>query len=263
VVELWFRLARTRLRADLQYRTSFALVVAMTFVFSFLDFIAVVAIFGNLDALEGWSFGEVAFLYGTVGVAFNLANVLVAGVDRAAERIRTGTFDVLLVRPMGTIVQLSSADIELKRIGRLAQASVVLVLAMASIDIAWTPARLAGTTVLVLSGFAIFGSIWVMAASIGFWTVDNRAIANTVTYAGNKLLMYPLDVFSGWLRAIVLIIPLAFVNYVPAARLLGKEDAYGFPPWVGLTSPIVAIGLAIIARVVWSSALRHHRSTGS
>jgi ABC-2 type transport system permease protein len=263
VAELWFRLAGTRLRAEMQYRTSFALVVGMTFVFSFLDFVALWVIFGKLDAIEGWSFPDAAFLYGTSCVAFNLANVLVAGVDRAAEHIRAGTFDLLLVRPVGTITQLSAADIELKRMGRLAQGAVVLGIAVATVDVRWTPARVAGAVGLILAGFAIFGSIWVIAASVGFWTVDNRGFANTFTYAGNKLTQYPLDVFAGWLRRLVLIVPLAFVNYLPAARLLGRRPAYDVPSWLTLASPIVAIVLAVIAHTVWSFALRHHRGTGS
>jgi ABC-2 type transport system permease protein len=263
VADIWLRLAGTRLRAELQYRTSFAFIVVSTFLFSFLDFVAVLAIFGNLDALVGWSFADVALLYGTSGVAFNLANVLVAGVDRAAEHIRAGTFDTLLLRPLGTIIQLTAADIELKRVGRLAQASIVLVLALVRVDVEWTPLAIISVPVLLLSGFAIFGGIWVLVASIGFWTVDNRSIGNTVTYAANYMNFYPFDVFAGWVRQIVIIIPIAFVNYLPVARLLGKDDAYGLPPWVGLASPVVALATVLIARAVWAIAIRHYRSTGS
>jgi ABC-2 type transport system permease protein len=260
---LWIRLAGTKLRAEMQYRTSFAFIVVMTFVFSFLDFAAVWVIFANLDAMAGWSFAEVAFLYGTSGVSFNLANVLVAGVDVAAQHIRAGTFDILLLRPVGTVVQLSAADIELKRVGRLGQGVVIMVAAMTQIDGMWTPARLAATAGILLSGFAIFGAIWVVAAALGFWTVDNRHIANSFTYAGNKLTQYPLDVFAGWLRTVVLILPLAFVNYLPVARLLGKDDVYDLPSWAGWTAPVVAVVLFVVARIVWTVAIRHYRSTGS
>src|SRR4051812_365924 len=140
----------------MQYRTSFALILAMTFVFSFLDFAAVWVIFTNLDAMAGWSFAEVALLYGTSAVSFNLANVLVAGVDVASQHIRAGTFDILLLRPVGTIVQLSAADIELKRVGRVAQGAVVLVVAMVAVDVAWTPLRLASLACVLAAGFAIF-----------------------------------------------------------------------------------------------------------
>jgi ABC-2 type transport system permease protein len=260
---IWLRLLRTKLRSDLQYRASFTLLVVAAFLFSFLDFIAVLAIFGNIDALEGWSFADVALLYGTSGVAFNLANVFVAGVDRAAEHIRNGTFDTILIRPVGTIVQLTAADIELRRLGRLAQASVVLVLALTWVDVHWTLGTAASVAVLVVSGAAIYGAIWVMVAAIGFWTVDNRSIGNTFTYAANYMSFYPFDVLAGWLRTVVLLVPLAFVNYLPAARLLGHDDAYGLPTWVGLLSPAVAVVTSLVARGTWTFANRHYRSTGS
>ncbi|HEX4906745.1 MAG TPA: ABC-2 family transporter protein [Acidimicrobiales bacterium] len=263
MAELWLRLAGARLRSELQYRTSFVLLVAMVFVFSFLDFVAVLVIFGAIDEMAGWSFAEVALLYGTSGVAFNLANLFVAGVDTAAEHIRAGTFDTLLLRPVGTIVQLTSNDIALRRMGRLAQASLVLVIALGAADVQWTVSRAVMVPVLLLSGAAIFGGIWVIVAAIAFWTVENRAIANSVTYAGNYLTFYPFDVFSGWLRGIAAIVPLAFVNYLPVAWILGKDDAYDWPRWAGLVSPLVALLTVLAARAVWSFALRRYRSTGT
>lgn len=251
------------MRSELQYRTSFVFVVVTTFVFSFLDFVAVLAIFSNLETLEGWTVAEVALLYGSSGVAFNLANVVVAGIDTAAEHIRVGTFDRLLLRPVGTVVQLTGGGIELKRIGRLAQASLVLLVACSRIDVAWSPLDVVALAMLIVSGAAIFGGIWVMVAAMGFWTVDNRSIGNTFTYAGAYFTYYPLDVFTGWLRQLALVVPLAFVNYLPVARLLDKDSAYDLPSAAGLASPVVAVAVAIAASAVWRFGIRHYRSTGS
>ena len=260
---LWFRLAGARLRSELQYRTSFVLVVVTTFAFSFLDFVAVLAIFDRIESLEGWAFAEVALLYGAAGVAFNLANVLVAGIDTAAEHIRVGTFDTLLLRPVGTVVQLTGGGIELKRVGRLAQAALVLALACARVDHDWSALDVLLLASLIVSGAAIFGGIWVMVATIGFWTIDNRSIGNTFTYAGAYLTYYPLDVFTSWLRQVALVVPLAFVSYLPVANILGKQPAYDLPTWIGAMSPAVALALAALAGATWRVGVRHHRSTGS
>ena len=246
----------------MQYRASFVLVVATTFVLSFLDFVTLFAVFTRIEAIEGWAFAEVAVLYGASGVAFNLANVFVAGVDRAAEHIRAGTFDLLLLRPIGTITQLTT-EVELKRIGRLLQATLVLVVASATVDRPWSALDLVALLALIISGAAIFGAIWVMVAAIGFWTVDNRGIGNTFTYGGAAMTYYPLDVYTGWLRQVALVVPLAFVSYLPVARLLDKEPAYDLPAGVGLASPLVASTLALTASAVWRFGVRHHRSTGS
>jgi ABC-2 type transport system permease protein len=263
VVEIWLRLARARVRSDWQYRASFSLILVAVFLFSFLDFVFVMVIFTNVRQLAGWSFLEAAFLYGTSGVAFNLANVFIAGIDRAAEHIRRGSFDTLLLRPLGTIMQLTSADIEPRRLARLAQSSVVLVLVLARVQIDWTPAKIAFLPVMLLSGMTIFGAIWIMTATIAFWTVDNRQFANTVTYGGNHLTMYPLDVVSGWLRGAALIVPLAFVNYLPAAWILDRPSAYDWPSWIGLLTPLVATALTLVSVAVWRFGIRHYRSTGS
>ena len=263
MVEIWLRLAGARIRSDAQYRASFALILAAVFLMSFLDFVFVLVIFTNVPALAGWSFAEVAFLYGTSGVSFNAANVFVAGVDRAAEHIRRGSFDTLLLRPLGAIMQLTSGDIEPRRLGRLAQSLVVLSIALTRLPVHWTPARALLVPVMLVSGAAIFGAIWVIVATIAFWTVDNRSIANSVTYGGNHLTMYPLDVVSGWIRQAAAIVPLAFVNYLPAARLLGKRSAYGWSPLIGLASPAVAVLTALVARAVWRVGIRHYRSTGT
>jgi ABC-2 type transport system permease protein len=260
---VWFQLVGARFRAELQYRTSFALIVASTTVFSFLDFVAVLAIFDRVDALGGWAFAEVALLYGTATVAFHLANVFVGGIDSAAEQIRLGTFDRLLLRPLGTVVQLVAGGIVLPRLGRLVQASMVLTVAVASIDRTWSAVDALALVVLVVSGAAIFGSVWVMIAAIGFWTVDNRGIGNTFTYAASYFTQYPLDVFTGWLRQVALVLPYAFVSYLPVARILDKDPAYDLPSATGLASPLVAIVLAILAGAVWRFGVRHHRSTGS
>lgn len=260
---IWYHLVGARFRSELQYRTSFALIVLATTVFSFLDFVAVLAIFDRVDALAGWAFADVALLYGTATVAFHLANVFVGGIDSAAERIRTGTFDRVLLRPVGSVVQLVADGIVLPRLGRLLQASLVLAVACAAVDLAWSPSRVLAVAVLIASGAAIFGSIWVMIAAIGFWTIDNRGIGNTFTYAAAYLTQYPLDVFTTWLRQAALVIPYAFVSYLPVARLLEKDPADDLPSATGLASPLVAAVLAIVAGAVWRIGIRHHRSTGS
>ena len=61
---LYVRLVSARVRAQWQYRASFALDVVGVFLVTFLDFIAILVIFDNVPQLGGWSVQEVALLYG-------------------------------------------------------------------------------------------------------------------------------------------------------------------------------------------------------
>jgi ABC-2 type transport system permease protein len=228
-----------------------------------LDLATIVIIFGQVPQLDGWSLGQVAFLYATSGMSFALGDVFVSQVEMASVHIKRGTFDQFLLRPLGPLIQLSANEFALRRIGRMIQPTVVLVVAMVAVHVRWDLGRSLVLTGMVISGFVIFGSIWVITSSISFWTVDTQEIANSFTYGGNFITQYPIDVLSVWLRRAMLIVPLAFVNYLPATWLLGKPDALGLPSWVRFTGPIVAGLAALTARAIWRTAIRHYRSTGS
>ena len=117
---VYCRLAGANIRAQLQYRVSFVIDLIATFLISFLDFLAVLILFHNVPRLAGWSVHEVAFLYGTSAIAFALAELLVGHSEQLAMRLRTGTFDVLLARPRGTLYQVAASELPLRRLGRAA-----------------------------------------------------------------------------------------------------------------------------------------------
>ena len=258
------RLVGARLRSDLQYRTSFFLFLAGQVLVGGADFLAIVVIFGRVESLGGWSVAEVAFLYGISGVAFGLGDLFVSEVELAATHIKAGTFDAFLVRPLGALWQLSAMEFAPRRLGRAIQPFVVLVIALTRLDVDWTVPHLVLVPVSLVSGFAIYGAIWVLTSSISFWTVETQELANSFTYGGNTLTSYPVDVFSGVLQRIVIfVVPVAFIAYFPAVELLGKTMPFGLPRFVAWLGPFVALVLVLAARAVWRLALRHYRSTGS
>ena len=262
-LSIYWRLVEARIRTDWQYRLSFVLFSASQCFVTVLDFLTIAVIFHNVPTLADWSFSEVAFLYGTSGVAFALSDVFVSPVERCALYVKQGTFDQFLIRPLGPLVQLACREFELRRIGKLAQASAVMVLAAASVPVVWTVGRVFMTVVVIASGTVIFSALWVLMSAMSFWTVETQEIGNAFTSGGNFLTQYPIDVYGVWLRRLLLVIPLAFVNYVPAAWILGHDDVLGLPPWARFASPLAALLFVLVARAVWSSGIRRYRGTGS
>jgi len=257
------RLVGARIRSQWQYRTSFVLHVVGQFVAGFFDFVGIAVIFGRIDALDGWTVEEVLFLYGTSQLAFGLGDVFVSPVERASDHVRAGTFDQLLTRPLGPLFQLVTGEFELRRVGRALQGFVVFAVAMAALPVPWTAGRAAMTAVVVVTGAVIFASSWVLTSSIAFWAVQTQELANSVTYGGGFLTQYPVDVFGAALRQLLLVMPMAFVSYVPATWVLDREGAYDLPSWAPFASPAVALLFALVARAVWRAGIRQYRSTGS
>jgi ABC-2 type transport system permease protein len=257
------RLVAARIRADWQYRTSFLLLTAGQAMALTMDLLAIAIVFRHVSSLAGWSFDEVLVLYGTAAVAFGLADLLISPVEKAALHIKEGSFDRFLLRPIGPMMHLCCDDFALRRVGKVLPPLVMLTLGLARVGINWTPAAAVVLAVTVVSGTAIFSAFFVMVSSLSFWTVDMEQLTNTVTYGGAFLSQYPLDVLTPWLRRLVVVIPLAFVNYLPMTWVLGRPGALGLPGWARFASPAVAAALAALAAVTWRTGIRHYRSTGS
>lgn len=257
-------LVGARFRGDMQYRTSFVLLLLGQIVASGLDLVAVGVFFTSVHALAGWSQAEVVFLFGLTGVGYSLADVLVSPVDRAALHIKQGTFDTFLLRPVGALWQLLAHEFATRRIGRGVQPLAALVVSATQLDVVWGPAQAGMVAAALVTGVITFASLWVVFSAVAFWTVETQEIANSFTDGGRLLSSYPLGVMGGWLRRFTtFVVPLAFVAYLPACWLLGKPMPFGLPRAAAWAGPVVALGLAAVARAAWATGIRQYRSTGS
>jgi ABC-2 type transport system permease protein len=257
-------LAGAQMRSQLEYRTSFWLLFTSSFVVNFVDVLGIVVVFQNTPSLGGWSVEQVFFLYGMSGLCFGVADFIVGGVETISPRVRDGSFDQILTRPVNGLVNLVATDFKLTRVGKIMQAAVVFVLAVVVAGVAWSPGRVLATVVAVVSGIALAGAAWVITASVSFWTVNTREVANSFTYGGATITQYPLHIFERWLRTLITyVIPLVFVNYLPALYILDVESPLNPPGWLRFASPLAAAVAVLAARLVWRAGLSNYTSTGS
>ncbi|MFE7118456.1 ABC transporter permease [Streptomyces sp. NPDC057654] len=252
------------IRSTMAYRASFLMTALGNFLGSGLDFVAILLMFSHVTALGGFTLAEVALLYGATSTSLGLADLFLGSMDRIGQRVRDGTFDTLLVRPVPVFAQVAADRFALRRLGRITQGLVVLVLGLTGADVVWTPLNVLLIPVMLISGAVIFGSVFVVGAAFQFWATEAAEVQNSFTYGGNTLLQYPPTVFAKDLvRGVTFVVPLAFVNWLPALRLLGREDPLHLPGWVGLCGPLVAAAMAALAGLAWRTGLRSYRSTGS
>ena len=256
-------MAFARARSQWQYRGSFFLFLVGQAMTSFIDFLALLAIFTQIDELAGWSVAEVALLYGMASTAFHITDQIIGSLDHLPLRIQDGSFDSYLLRPAGALVQVTADGFALRRLGKLLQAVPVLVIALVAADISWSVGTAAHLAVSVLAGAAIFGGIWVIGVTICFWVIDAREFVNAFTYGGSFLANQPMEIYPGWFRRLFILIPIAFVNYFPALSILDKERPEWAPEFLSYASPAVALITVLVANALWKVAVRHYRSTGS
>ncbi|THA72288.1 transporter [Streptomyces sp. A0958] len=252
------------LRSTMAYRASFLMTAFGNFTATAFDFVTIVLMFAHVDALGGYTLPEIALLYGAAGTAFGLADLLMGSMDRLGRRVRDGTLDTLLVRPVPVLAQVAADRFALRRLGRITQGLLVLGYALVALDIEWTVAKAAVVPLMVLSGSVIFGAVFVAGGAFQFIAQDASQVQNSFTYGGNTLLQYPPTIFAKDLvRGVTFVVPLAFVNWLPALYVLDRDYPLGLPRWVAFLPPVVAAVCAAGAGLAWRAGLRAYRSTGS
>lgn len=262
-VLVWRRLIGAQVRSQLQYRASFGLDALGSFLISFIDFLVVLTIFHNVSRLNSWSVHEVALLYALSSTTFALTDMTIGHLDQFPQLIRDGNFDIVLVRPRGTLFQVVSSGFAVRRFARVLQGLIVLPYALSGLTIHWTILRVVVLLVSLPSAVVIFSSVWVVGACIAFWTTDGGEFTNAFTYGGTAMAQYPFDIYAQWLRRLMgFVIPLAFVCYFPALYVLDKPDPLGLPEFLRFASPLAAVAAACVAGLVWRFAVRHYRSAG-
>ena len=165
----------------------------------------------------------------------------------------------LMVRPVDPLFHLLADRFCHDGIGNFLVGGVLVGIAAARLDIAWTPGTLLYLVIMVLSGGVIFIALNLMTCVSAFWIMDSVPVTRVV-FEMHEFAKYPLSIYP---RAIGLLltwaIPFGFASYFPAARLMGIES----PPWQAYGAPVVAAVLLAVALQVWRFGLQHYGSTGT
>jgi ABC-2 type transport system permease protein len=260
----YFLITAMWIRSTMAYRLSFVMTTFGNFAGTALDFVAIMLMFSRIDALGGYRLPEVAFLYGLSATAFGVADLALGSMERLGRRVRDGTLDTLLVRPAPVLAQVAADRFGLRRLGRITQGVLVLGYAVAALDLSWTPLKVLMVPLALLSGAAIFCALFVAGAAFQFVAQDASEVQNSFTYGGQTLLQYPPTLFAKDLvRGVTFVLPLAFVNWLPALYVLGRPYPLGLPAWTAFTPPLVAVGCCALAGLAWRAGLRSYQSTGS
>jgi ABC-2 type transport system permease protein len=256
--------ARMWARSALQYRASMALTMVTSMVTATLELLGILVVFGNVTSLGGFSLPESLYLYGTAQAAFFTSDLLFTGTEYLAVRIRQGTFDSLLIRPVGVLPQVFADQFTPRRLAPLVPAYTALAVGVGRASVHWTLLRIALVPYTLLIGVAVFGAVWVLVGAFQIVAADASEVMNSVTYGGQYMTSYPLSLYGRNLMLFLTFgLPLAYVNWQPTLFVLGHADPLGTPSFLRFAGPAFAAALWGVALLAWRTALRHHRSTGS
>ena len=260
-MNLFLQYAKIFFKGQIVYKKSFILLCIGQFFLPFFVFIGLVLLFERFDAINGWAFSEVALLFGTIHMAFSIAEMLVRGFDSFSLLIRSGDFDRLLVRPVPTALQVMGSRFEFTRIGRLIQGVVVLIIGLVNINLEWTLMKVMALIFMIAGGAFIMAGLFIIFATMSFWTIQGLELANIFTDGGREMSQYPLTIYAKPIQKFfTYVVPFGVVNYMPLMFILDKPpytaSIYAFIPLLGILFIIPSL-------LFWEFGVRHYKSTGS
>jgi ABC-2 type transport system permease protein len=258
-MKLYIKFLGIHIKGAMQYKLSFIMIAIGHFLVSFNVFLGIIFMFNLFHKVKGYQLSEVMLCYSIVLMAYTLGEMFMRGFDTFASTIGNGDFDRILVRPRSTILLVVSSKMELTRIGRILQSIGMLIYGVSASKIVWSTDKILTLVLMILGGSVIFGCLFIIYASICFFTLEGLEFMNILTDGAREFGKYPLDVYGkGLLKICTFLVPYALFQYYPFLYLTGRVTS---PLYILL--PLAACSFFIPCYLLWRFGVRHYKSTGS
>lgn len=259
--KLFLKLIGVSFRSHMQHRSSFFMLTLAYFLSTFVEIAGILVLFDRFKELQGWTLPELALIYGIINMGFAIAEAMARGFDQFSQLVKNGDFDRVLLRPLGTLLQIATREIQLMRMGRFLQGLVVLSWSFSKLELAFFSSQTFIIALAIMGTACLFYGLFIIQATFCFWTVETLEIMNIATFGGQESGQYPIVIYPWAFRMVfTFLIPIAAVVYYPVSAILQRD---GLSLWIGVITPFAGILFLYVSCRLWRLGVRHYHSTGS
>lgn len=239
---------------ELQYRVNFWVQLLESAVALGVGLAGLGVVFSHTADLAGWSRAELLAVMGVHILMGGLIQMIIQpNMTRLMEDVQRGTFDFALSKPEDAQVLVSVREIRIWQLVNVALGAVVLAIALAQLGGRVGPGEaMIFAAALLLGGLMIY-SFWLILTTTAFWVVrvDHMLQLFEGLYAAGR---WPVGIYPGWLQGLLtFLVPVAFAVTVPAEALTGRLTLGTLA-----LAAALALGLLLLARLVWRLGLRQY-----
>lgn len=223
---------------------------------------AIGLILARFGSLGGWAWPEMALLLAFHLLAYSLgASLSFTQFRDIEEQVRLGTFDAILVKPIGPWTYLVFSGLNIGYLGHIVLAIGLMAWALTQVDIAWTLGTALFLPLALVSAAAVVCAIMTMIGATALVWVRSRHLY-AIFFGFWELARYPLNIFPATLQVLMLTLaPLGFMAFVPVAVALGKPV-----PLLGDAAALAALlagpVCVALATAHWRWCLRNYQGAG-
>jgi ABC-2 type transport system permease protein len=260
----YLRLFALQLRVSaaqaMAYRANFLIQGAMSLLWIALTLVPLIVLFGERNVVAAsWDEPSALIVIAYfVAVRAVLEGMISPSLVDMVEKIRSGSFDYVLLKPVDAQAMISASHYEPWRVFDLLGAVAVAIYAFVQRGGPPSPADLALGVALLVSGVLAAYALWILCAAASFWVVrlDNLMYLLGAIFDVGR---WPVDVFRGaWRFVFTFVIPVAVMTTYPAMALLGRLDTR-----TALATAAGSLVLLALSRLVWRMAIRSYTSASS
>lgn len=263
-LKIYLSLSLASIRARMEYKASFFFYIFAIIFYYFGQLGLLFIIITRFESINGWSLGEIAFLYGLLTFAQGFASMFFSSMNYFDTMIVKGEFDRLLVRPLSPMGQVIFSRFEAATFAHFILGAAALYYGSIYAGVEWTFFKSMFFPLVVAGGVMIHASIRILVSSVAFWTLRNASLVHTVVFSSKEFIVYPITIYNTGVQIfLTFVFPIAFINFYPAHYFLDRGGEYLLHPALQLFTPLVGAVLLAISLVAWRSGINHYQSAGS
>jgi ABC-2 type transport system permease protein len=250
---------RTSVVQAMAYRANFFIEGFMSIVWIGIVLLPLLVLFDQRETVAGWDRPSalivMAYFMAVKAVMEGWVSPSLVGL---VEKIRTGAFDYVLLKPVDAQFMVSSSKYEPWNVFDLLGAIGLAIYAFVERGHGPSAGEIGLGLLLFVAGVLAMYSLWVVCAAASFWVVrlDNLVYLLNAVFDTAR---WPIHVLRGaWRFVFTFVIPVAVMTTFPAMALLGTLDTD--------TALAVIAGAAcmlLVSRLVWVAAIRNYTSASS
>ena len=253
------QLLKTSIGAQAQYRVDFLAELALALFWAAWHVAPLWIVFELRDAVAGWTRPEAMLVMGAFLILkAMLEGLITPNLSLLVERIRTGTFDFVLLKPADAQLLVTFAKVLPAKLVDVLAGVALVAWSIWALEPAPTVLQVATGVLMLLAGALAIYAVWLSVICSAFWwvKVDNLSFLFTSVFDAAR---WPISVFRGWVRAVLtFVVPVAIMTSYPALAVLGKLSLPA-----GLGAWTLALTLLVVSRWIWRRALRAYASASS
>jgi ABC-2 type transport system permease protein len=262
-VSRYLRLLAIQLRISvasaMAYRANFAIEGLGSAAWLGLTLLPLFVVYRARPTINGWDASSALIVMAYFAALRALLEGIVSpSLVDLVERIRSGSFDYVLLKPVDAQAMVSASRYEPWKMFDLIGAIALAIYALAQRDHLPAPVDLAAGLGLFFAGVLAMYSLWITCAAAAFWVgrLDNLIYLLGAIFDTAR---WPVQVFPGaWRLVFTFVIPVAIMTTFPAMALLGSLDGR-----TALATIAGALLMFVISRLVWRAAIASYTSASS